>query len=121
MAVMDQDIGKILNYWQLRRDPWYRTRWNIAPVNKFRRLAQGVGGRVKGASMIKFIEKGPNSKGECEKCDVRSIYVYNTKWEGREVPNEICHWGGNQINFRGEVATRTTKILVAKLTFNSVV
>ena len=54
MAVMDQATGKMLNYRQLRRDPKYSAEWNVSAANEFGRLANGVGGRVKGTKTIKF-------------------------------------------------------------------
>ena len=57
MAVMDQATGKLLNYRALRRDPKYKKDWNTSAANEFGRLANGVGGRVKGTKTIKFIRK----------------------------------------------------------------
>ena len=63
MAVMDQATGKMLNYRQLRRDPKYSADWNVSAANEFGRLANGVGGRVKGTKTIKFIRKRDVPKG----------------------------------------------------------
>ena len=52
MAVMDQDTGRMLNYRQLRRHPdkEIRKAWTTSAANEFGRLANGVGGRVKGTN-----------------------------------------------------------------------
>ena len=55
IAVMDQATGKMLNYRQLQHNPKYKAVWNISAANKFGRLANGVGGRIKGTKTIKFI------------------------------------------------------------------
>jgi len=47
MAVMDADMGKLLNYRQLMRNTKYREAWSLSPANEFRRLANGIGGRIK--------------------------------------------------------------------------
>jgi hypothetical protein len=52
LAVMDKDTERLLNYRQLIRNPKYKKDWN-----KFGRLSQGVGGRIKGKNTIKFIYK----------------------------------------------------------------
>jgi hypothetical protein len=35
MAVMDKDMGKLLNYRQLRNSPKYKKAWSISAANKF--------------------------------------------------------------------------------------
>ena len=55
MAVMDASTGKMLNYWQLRRNPNYKIQWKKLAANKFGRLADGIGNRVRGTKTIEFI------------------------------------------------------------------
>ena len=55
MAVMDAETGKLLNYWHLRQNLKYKEGWNLSSANEFGRLANGVGGRVKGTNTIKFV------------------------------------------------------------------
>ena len=57
LAVMDADTGKLLNYKQLMRDPKHKKRWAISSANVFGRLANVIGGRVKGTNTIQFIKK----------------------------------------------------------------
>jgi hypothetical protein len=57
LAVMDKATGKMLNYRQLLRHPEYSADWQLSSANAFGRLANGVGGRVKGTNTIKFIKK----------------------------------------------------------------
>ncbi len=47
MAVMDADTGKLLNYRQLMRSTKNREAWSLLSANKFGRLANGIGGRIK--------------------------------------------------------------------------
>ena len=51
---MDAETGKLLNYRQLRKNPKYKKGWDISSANEFGRLANGVGGRVKGTNTIIF-------------------------------------------------------------------
>jgi hypothetical protein len=46
MAVMDADMGKLLNYRQLMRRTKYRQAWSLSSANKFGQLANGIGGRI---------------------------------------------------------------------------
>ena len=55
MAVMDAESGKLLKYRQLMSHPKFKERWSKSSANEFGRLANGVGGRVKGTNTIKFI------------------------------------------------------------------
>ena len=57
MAVMDAETGKLLNYRQLQKNTRYKKGWDILSVNKFGRLANEVGGRIKGTNSIKFVHK----------------------------------------------------------------
>jgi len=58
MAVMDDKTGQLLNYKQLLRSAKYKKRWSISSANKFGRLANGVGNRIKNpTNTIQFIRK----------------------------------------------------------------
>ena len=57
LAVMDAETGKVLNYQQLMQSPKHNEPWSKSLANKFERLANGVGGRIKGTNMIQFIRK----------------------------------------------------------------
>ena len=39
------------------RDPKHKKRWSVSSANEFGRLANGVGGRIKGTNTIKFTRK----------------------------------------------------------------
>ena len=56
-AVTDPHTGKQLEYKQLINHPDHELRqmWQCSFANEFRRLAQGVGGRIDGTDTIKFL------------------------------------------------------------------
>ncbi len=56
LAVMDQDSGKMMTYRQLRKQPKFNKTWTTSSANEFGRLANGVGGQVKGTNTIQFIK-----------------------------------------------------------------
>jgi hypothetical protein len=56
MAVMETDTGKLLNYCQLMQSTKYQDAWSLFSANKFGRLANEVGGRIKNpTNTIQFI------------------------------------------------------------------
>ena len=54
-AVLEGD--KVLKYRQLIQHPVIGEQWRYSSANEFGRLAQGIGGRVKGTNTVKFIPR----------------------------------------------------------------
>jgi hypothetical protein len=54
-AVIHPITGVAMEYWQLIQDPVTKDAWQRSAANEFGRLAQGVGGRIKGTNTIRFI------------------------------------------------------------------
>eukprot|EP00804_Cyclotella_cryptica_P008100 CCRYP_004591-RA/>CCRYP_004591-RA protein AED:0.17 eAED:0.17 QI:0/0/0/1/0/0/4/0/815 len=107
----------MLNYRQLLRHPDYNADWTLSSANEFGRLANGVGGRVKGTNTITFIPKAavpPNRRK-----DVTYGTFVCTREKGTQQDRFVV--GGDRINYPGEVATPTADMLVAKMLFNGVV
>ena len=120
MAVMDTESGKLLNYRQLLRSPKHKKAWSISAANEFGRLAQGVGGRIKGTNTIKFIHQRDVPKNRLK--DVTyGQFVCTERPEKAEKNRTRFTVGGDRINYPGEVATPTAEMLVAKLLFNSTI
>eukprot|EP00804_Cyclotella_cryptica_P018631 CCRYP_011440-RA/>CCRYP_011440-RA protein AED:0.35 eAED:0.35 QI:0/0/0/1/1/1/2/0/400 len=107
LVVMDQDTGTLLNY---RAPPTpSNDDWTKSSANEFVRLANGVGGRIKGTNTIRFIRK-------------RDIPKDRVKISRTKEPNRTrLVVGGDRINYPGEVATPTADMLAAKILFNSVI
>ena len=57
LVVMDPETGKVLNYWQLMQNAKHKETWSKSSAKEFRRLANGVGGCIKGTNTIKFIRR----------------------------------------------------------------
>jgi hypothetical protein len=119
-AVMDKQSGKMLNYRQLLRHPAHREDWSKSSANEFGRLAQGVGGRIKGTNTIRFIPYTAIPK-ERRKDVTYGQFVCTVRPEKAEPLRTRFTVGGDRINYPGEVATPTAEMLVAKILFNSVV
>ena len=120
MAVLNRDTGKLLKYRQLIRDPRYKEEWSTSAANKFGRLAQGVGDRIKGTDTMKFIHKKDVPRDRTRDVTYAS-FLCKVRNEKKERNRTRLVVGGDRTNFTGEVATPTAEMLLAKLLFNSVV
>ena len=47
----------MLEYQRLLKHPRFEKVWNKSAADKFGRLAQGIGGRIKGTNAMQFIKK----------------------------------------------------------------
>ena len=116
LAVMDKSSGKMLNYRQLMRHPNYHKQWSLSSTDKFGRLANGVGTRIKGTKTIKFIHKSQVPKDQLK--DVTyGQFVCSIRPEKAEQNRTRFVIGGECINYPGKIATPTVKMHVAKILF----
>ncbi len=56
-TVLDQETGELLEYRRLLKHPRFKEVWNRSAADEFGRLAQGIGGRIKGTDTMRFIHK----------------------------------------------------------------
>ena len=120
LAVLDRDTGKLLKYTSLLRHPTYKATWGKAAADEFGRLAQGVGGRIKGTDTIKFIRK---SAVPIERLKDVTYGKFECKVRPEKAdPNRVrLAVGGDRITSVIDVSTPTAEMLVSKILFNSVV
>jgi hypothetical protein len=121
MAVMYKDTGKLLNYRQLMNSPKYKKAWSLSAANKFRQLANGIGGHIKNpTNTIEFISEHKILADRRKDVKYgRFVCLVRPKKAG---PNQMQFTvGSSRINYPGEVATPTAAMLVAKMLFNSVI
>jgi hypothetical protein len=121
MAVMDKDLGKLLNYRHTMNSPKYKKAWSLSAANKYGRLANGIGGHIKNpTNTIKFIfqHKVPGDHVK----DVRYGQFVCLVRPKKAEPNQMQFMvGSNRISYPCKVATPTAEMLVAKMLFNSVI
>jgi hypothetical protein len=56
LAVLDEDMGKLLNYRRLMRSTKHKKAWSLSSANELGKLANGIGGRIKNpTNTIEFI------------------------------------------------------------------
>jgi hypothetical protein len=75
MAVMDAMTGKLMNYRQLMQSPKHKEVWSRSSANEFGRLAQGVGGRVKGTNTITSFEKATSHMTDKKTSHMDNLYA----------------------------------------------
>ncbi len=120
MAVMDRDMGKLLNYRQLMNSRKYKKAWSLSAANKFGGLANGIKGCIENpTNTIEFI-----FQHEVPVDRIKDVtygqFVCTVRPEKAETNQMQFTVGGDRINYPGKVATPTAEMLVTKMLFNSV-
>eukprot|EP00804_Cyclotella_cryptica_P020090 CCRYP_014884-RA/>CCRYP_014884-RA protein AED:0.24 eAED:0.24 QI:0/0/0/0.75/0.33/0/4/0/1279 len=119
-AVLDQETGQLLEYRQLLKHPKFRDVWNRSASDEFGRLAQGIGGRIKGTDTIRFIHKHEIPQDRFK--DVTYIkFVCTIRTEKKDPYRTRATMGGNLINYPDDVGTPTANLLLIKIFLNSVI
>ena len=119
-AVLDVKTGKMLEYRHLRQHPELKEAWDKSGANEFGRLAQGIGGRIKGTNTIAFIREKDIPKERRKDCTYGKFVcdVRPTKAEPNRTRLTV---GGDRINYPEDCGTPTADMLLVKLLLNSVI
>ena len=119
-SVLDQETGELLEYQQLLQHPKFKEVWNRSAADEFGRLAQGIGGQIKGTDTIQFIHKHEVPAERFK--DVTYIkFVCNIRTEKKDPYRTRATMGGNLINYPDDVGTPTANLLLIKIFLNSVI
>ena len=118
--VFDEETGKFLKYQKLITHPKYHETWLHSSANEFGRLAQGVGGRIKGTNTIFFINK-TQVPPDRYKDVTYAKFVCELKPNKAEVHRTRLTVGGDKVNYPGDVGTPTADLTLVKMHLNSVV
>jgi hypothetical protein len=115
--VIDTESGKSMEYRELLRHPKYKKAWNISAANEFGRLAQGIGGRIKGTNTIYFIHP---SKIPYGRIITYGRFVCQVRPQKEEENRTRLTVGGNLItDYPGSVTTKTADMVTVKCHINS--
>jgi hypothetical protein len=121
-SVLDHKTGQLLEYRQLLKNPKFKEIWTRSAADEFGRLAQGIGGKIKGTDTILFIHKREIPTDILK--DVTYIkFVCNVRTKKKD-PNRTratMGMGGNLINYPEDVGTPTANLLLIKIFLNSVI
>ena len=119
-SVLDHDTGQLLEYRQLLKHPKFIEIWTRSAADEFGRLAQGIGGRIKGTDTICFIHKREIPADRLK--DVTYIkFVCNIQTKKKDPNRTRATMGGNLINYPEDVGTPTANLLLIKIFLNSVI
>ncbi len=121
MAVMDKDMGKLLNYKKLMSSPEYKK--SMEPF--ISQQIQAIGkwhwrSHKKTANTIEFIFQHKVPTETMKGITYRQFFctVRPKKVKSNQMQFTV---GEDRINYPGKVATPTTEMLVAKMVFNSMI
>jgi hypothetical protein len=117
-SVTDPLTGKQLEYRQLITDPRTKKLWLHSSANEFGRLAQGVGGRIKGTNTIFFIHQHEVPKG---KTPTYGRFVCSERPQKAEQERTRLTVGGNLIDYPGSTSTPTSDLTTFKCLANAVI
>jgi hypothetical protein len=101
-----------MEYRQLISDPSTREAWQISAANEFGRLAQGVGGRVKGTNTIHFI---PHHEMPADRQATYPRFVCSERPQKQEKNRTRMTMGGNLIDYPGDKSTRAAELETTKI------
>jgi hypothetical protein len=107
-----------MEYRQLIADPATCETWQKSTANEFGRLAQGVGGRIKGTDTITFIRHHEMPQ---DRQATYPRFVCSERPQKAERHRTRMTVGGNKIDYPGDKSTRTAELETTKILFNSVV
>ena len=104
---------EVLNYRQIIQHPTLGNDWNLLSANEFGRLAQGIGGRLKGINTLFFINKS-EVPPERFKDVTYGKFVCMLHPEKEYQNRTRLKVGGNCINYPDEVGTPIAGMLLVK-------
>jgi hypothetical protein len=102
------------------KHPQFRADWSHSSANEFGRLAQGIGGRIKGTDTIRFVSKTAVPPDRYK--DVTyGKFVCEIKPNKSEIHRTCLTVGGDKVNYPDDVGTPTADLLLVKTHLNSVI
>jgi hypothetical protein len=117
-SVVDPDTRKSMEYRELITNPKTKIKWTHSSANEFGRLAQSVGGRIKGTNTIKFIQQ---ADVPTNKIVTYARFVCVMRPQEAETERTRLTVGGNLIKYPGDTSAPTADITSFKCLVNSTV
>ena len=113
-AVLHPDTHLPMTYRQLMKHPQFRADWSHSSANEFGRLAQGIGGRIKGTDTIRFVSK-TTVPPDRYKDVTYGKFVCEIKPNKSEIHRTRLTVGGDKVNYPDDVGTPTADLLLVAL------
>jgi hypothetical protein len=120
-TIIDPDTGASMEYRHLIKHPKYSKLWEHSFSNEIGRLAQGVGGRIKGTDTINFIEYNKVPIDRRKDVTYGNIQVDYRPQKAEENRTRLTVGGNLLIDFPGDVSTPTADITTTKMVINSTI
>ena len=119
-AVLHPNTHLPMTYRQLMKHPQFRADWSHSSAKEFGRLAQGIGGRIKGTDTIRFVSKTAVPPDRYK--DVTyGKFVCEIKPNKSEIHRTRLTVGGDKVNYPDDVGTPTADLTLVKIHVNSVI
>ena len=121
--MIDEETGKVMEYWDLLKDEWYREIWSRAGTNKYGRLFQAAGTnsngaqRVKGTNTCHWIPKSAVPKNKEVTYALTVVDIRPEKSESNKVRITVA---GDCLDYFGETSSKTASQKTAKILINSI-
>jgi hypothetical protein len=119
-TVLHPDTGCPMTYRQLIKHPLFAEKWNHSSANKFGRLAQGIGGCIKGTDTICLVSK-EQVPADRLKDGTYTQFVCELKPNKAEIERTRLVARGDKVNYPGNVGTPTADMLLMKTHLNIVI
>ena len=119
-TVLDHKTDELLEDHQLLHHPKHKPTWTRSAADEFGRLANGIGGQIKGTNTIEFIHKHEVPQDRFK--DVTYVkFVCNIQTKKKDPYQTRATMGGNLINYHEDVGTPMANLLLIKIFINSVI
>ena len=89
-SVLNQETGQLLEYHQLLKNPKFKEIWTRSAADEFGRLAQGIGGRIKGTDTIRCIHKREIPTDRLK--DITYIKFVCNVWTEKKDPGNLINY-----------------------------
>ena len=119
-SVIDEDMGELMEYINLMKNPKYRPLYRTSYAKEIIQLAQGMPGLVEGTNTMFFIEKTAIRSNSWRDVTYGEI-VLDYRPDKTNPYRTILKLGQGRVNYPGDCGTPTVYLTTVKLLLNSIV
>ena len=119
-SVLDEDIGKIMEYRNLMKNPKYRLLYRKSYAKEIDQLAQVITGLVEGTSTICFVQNTDVPIDRWRGVTYGKVVVDYRPEKSNPYQTRLTV-GGYRAKYPGDCGTPTVDLTTAKIILNSIV